>query len=404
MASDGRRQGPFSLILVCSSYPPVVGGSEVEAQRVCAALIKRGHRVIVATTGGPLMPPVRTWTDPAGVPVRLYASAWSGVIKDVIFAVCVAWLLFRERRRYQTVYFLMQGLHLAVGLPIARLLGKTILMKVGGSGVLPSMARSSTGRLELHWLRRWAARVMILNDGMRSEAIAIRFPDEKLVWMPNPVDTEGFSPVAEVERTRLRAEHGLPRDAFVIVYTGRLAPEKCLHLLVEAFSIVLRQRPQSFLVLVGDGPMRGALERLSRELACQGNTRFTGSVEPSQVPQWLRMADVFALVSPSEGFPCALVEAMSVGLASVVSDIPANQQLVQSGKHGLLPPAGDVPATAEALLRLFDDHELRLRMGEHARLSVKERYATERVLELYENLLSEVSAPTRAAIRLSERS
>ena len=324
-------------------------------------------------------------------------------MKNVVFAVCVAWLLVRERRRYQTVYFLMQGLHLALGLPVARVLGKTILMKVGGSGVLPAMARSSTGRLELHWLRRWAARVMILNEGMRSEALAARFPVEKLVWMPNPVDTERFSPVGDVERTRLRAAHGLPPDAFVIVYTGRLAPEKSLHLLLEAFAIVLRRRAQTHLVLVGDGPVRLALEAQSRALGCQASTLFTGNVDPSQVPQWLQMADVFALVSPSEGFPCALVEAMSAGLASVVSDIPANQQLVQSGIHGFLPPAGDVAATAEALLRLLDDHELRLRMGVYARRSVKERYATERVLELYEKLLSEISGSPRSAISWSEQ-
>lgn len=395
--------GRFSLILVCSSYPPVVGGSEVEAQRVCSALIERGHRVTVATTGGPPMPSVRRWTDPAGVPVRLYAASWSGVMKDVMFALAVACLLIRERRNYQTVYFLMQGLHLAAGLPVARFLGKTILMKVGGSGVVPGMARTPTGRLELRWLRKWATRVMILNEGMRAEALAARLPADKLVWMPNPVDTERFSPATGVERSRLRAQHDLPPDAFVIIYTGRLAPEKSLHLLLDAFAIVYRQRARAYLVLVGDGPMRATLEQQSRRQGFQDNTRFVGSVDPSQVPGWLQMADVFALVSLSEGFPCALVEAMSVGLASVVSDIPANQQLVQSEKHGLLPPAGDVPSTAEALMRLLDDHELRSRLGAEARLTVKARYAIDRVLERYESMLGETRRLSRRAVVSSGR-
>jgi glycosyltransferase involved in cell wall biosynthesis len=401
VAPDGEPDR-FSLILVCSSYPPVVGGSEVEAQRVCGALIAHGHRVTVATTGGPRMPPLRRWTDPAGVPVRLYAASWNGVMKDVMFALAVAWLLIRERRNYQTVYFLMQGLHLAAGLPVARLLGKTILMKVGGSGVLPGMARTPTGRLEIHWLRKWAARVMILNEGMRAEALATGLPADRLVWMPNPVDTERFSPASEAERSRLRAQHELPPHAFVIIYTGRLAREKSLHLLLEAFAIVCRQRTHAYLVLVGDGPMRATLEAQARRLGCHDSTRFIGSVDPSQVPQWLQMADVFALVSLSEGFPCALVEAMSVGLASVVSDISANQQLVQSEKHGLLPPAGDVPATAEALIRLLEDHELRSRLGAEARRTVEARYATERVLERYESLLSETRRTPRRSVVSSE--
>ena len=346
---------------------------------------------MVATTGGSPMPPLRKWTDPTGVPVRLYAARWHGAMKNVMFALSVAWLLIRERRNYQVVYFLMQGLHLAVGLPVAKLLGKTILMKVGGSGVLTAMARTPTGRLEIRWLRKWAHRIMILNEGMRAEALAVHLPADRLVWMPNPVDTEQFSPVPDAERYELRAQHNLPPGAFVIIYTGRLAPEKSLHLLVEAFGTVLRQRAQAYLVFVGDGPMREALTEQTRRLGCQDSTCFAGSVAPLDVPRWLQMADVFALVSLSEGFPCALVEAMSAELASVVSDIPANRQLVQPEVHGLLSPPGDVSALSAALIRMFDDHELRSRMGAEARRSVKQQYATERVLARYETLLRETT-------------
>ncbi len=391
MIGDGEHSA-FSLILVCSTYPPVVGGSEIEAQRVCSALIKRGHRVTVATTGGPPMPPLRKWTDPTGVPVRIYAAPWSGAMKNVMFAISVAWLLIRERRNYQVVYFLMQGLHLAAGLPVAKLLGKTILMKVGGSGVLPRMALTPTGRLEIRWLRKWAARVIILNEGMRAEAIAARLPADRLVWMPNPVDTEHFSPVSEAKRRQLRAQHDIPPDAFVIIYTGRLAPEKSLHLLVEAFATVWRGRAQAYLILVGDGAMRAALTEQTQQLGCHDSTRFVGAVAPEEIPRWLQMADVFALVSLSEGFPCALVEAMSVGLASVVSDIPANRQLVQPENHGLLSPPGDALAMAAALVRVLDNRDLRSRMGAEARRSVKQRYATERVIERYEMLLRDSTA------------
>jgi glycosyltransferase involved in cell wall biosynthesis len=265
------------------------------------------------------------------------------------------------------------------------------------------MARSTTGRLELRWLRKWADRVMILNEGMRAEALAARLPAHKLVWMPNPVDTERFSPAPDATRRHLRAQHHLPSDAVIIIYTGRLAPEKSLHLLVEAFAAVCRQRAQAYLVLVGDGPTRAGLIEQTQRLGCRDKARFVGSVDPSEVPQWLQVADVFALVSLSEGFPCALVEAMSAGLASVVSDIPANQQLVQSERHGLLPPAGDVLATAAALTRLLDDPELRARMGAEARRNVKEHYATERVLERYETLLGETIVPARRAVAWSER-
>src|ERR1039457_901572 len=119
-----------SLLLISNSYPPVLGGSEIEAQRVCAALLRRGHRVTVVCAGGPPMPDVADWVDPAGVPVCIFARRGTGRRKDYTFALAVAWILFKERRHYQLVYFLMQGMHLATGLPVARWLGKPIVMKV----------------------------------------------------------------------------------------------------------------------------------------------------------------------------------------------------------------------------------------------------------------------------------
>ena len=386
---------PVSLLLVCHSYPPVLGGSELEAQRVCAALIRRGHRVTVVCAGGDPMPPVRDWTDPMGVPVRIYAGRWKGPRKDIVFALRVAGMLFRERRNYQLVYFLMQGLHLAAGLPVARFLGKPILMKIGGSGVIPLLTRSPSGRLELRWLRQWAHRVMILNEGMREEALREGFAPERLLWMPNPVDTDEFAPCDGEERIRLRARWGIPAVAPVVLYCGRLAPEKALPSLTAAFALVARRRPEAMLLLVGDGPLRAALTRQAAALGLGNNIRFAGRVDPVEVRSWLRIADVFALVSPSEGFPCALAEAMAAGLPAVVSDIPANRQLVDNGQHGLLAPVGDVEAIAAAILRLLDDAGLRASMGEAARARIVDNYSTEKVADRYETLFRETLAQGR---------
>src|SRR5215470_10545291 len=116
----------FSFLLICHSYFPVLGGSEIEAQRVCSALIRRGHRVTVVCAGGNPMPSLQDWIDPQGVPVRIYAHRKDGALKNIIYALRVAGMLIRERNNYQFVYFLMPGLHLAVGLPVARLLKKPI--------------------------------------------------------------------------------------------------------------------------------------------------------------------------------------------------------------------------------------------------------------------------------------
>ena len=381
----------FSLLLISDSYPPVIGGSEIEAQRVASAMIKQGHRVQVLTSGGPPMPPLRDWIDPVHVPVRILTRHSRGRFKDVVFAVEVAWTLWRDRDRYDVVYFLMQGLQLLAGLPVAKWLGKPIVMKFGGSGVVPYMRASRAGRVELNWLRKWASRLLVLNEGMVEEALADGFPRSLLTWMPNPVDIDEFRPAQPGEAAAWRARHGISSQACVTIYVGRLAHEKGLPGLLRGFARSACSAPEAMLVLVGDGAQRAELEALGRELNLgPDQIRFVGRVDITEVPCWLRSSDLFALTSPSEGFSCALLEAMSAGLASVVSDIPANQQLIDSEIHGIAVPFDDEAAIGQAFSRLFRDRELRERMGQAARQRVVANYSTLRIVERYEALLSEV--------------
>jgi glycosyltransferase involved in cell wall biosynthesis len=385
--SDSKGTAPISFFLVCHSYPPVIGGSELEAQRVCAALIRRGYRITVICAGGDPMPPLRDWIDPEGVKVRIYAGRWKGTLKDKVFALRVSGMLIRERRNYQFVYFLMQGLHLAAGLPTARLLGKPILMKIAGSGVVPLMAKSLAGRLELRWLRKWAYRVMILNEGMREEAMAEGFASDQLYWMPNPVDIANFAPYGDREKTELRSKFGITPVAAAVLYCGRLAAGKGLPELIDAFALVAQQVPEALLLIVGDGPLRAQLAIQATQLHLEDNkVRFVGQARPTEVCDWLNVADVFTLVSFSEGFPCALAEAMSTGLPCVVSDIPANRQLIDDGKHGFLTPVNDKEAISIAIVKLLKDVTLRSRMGEAARQRIVDNYSSDKVSDLYETL------------------
>jgi len=394
MADDLQRRGTprISLVLVSHSYPPVLGGSEIEAQRVCAALIRRGHKVTVLCAGGPPMPDVTRWIDPEGVPVRIFGRRRSGRWRDYTFALAVAWTLFRERRNYDLIYFLMQGIHLATGLPVGRGLGKAMVMKVSGSSLITLMCQSWVGRLELRWLKSWVHRIMILNEGMAAEAAAAGLDSKRLLWMPNPVDTTDFAPCARVDRDKWRLELGIPEASRCVVFVGRLAPEKELSSLLRAMSSVARRVPHVLLLLVGDGPSRAELEKLAGTLELNSNVRFVGRQTVVQVRKWLQASDVFTLISSNEGFPCSLVEAMSVALPSVVSDIPANTQLVDHGVHGLHAVLMNAGSIAEALIALLEDDETARHMGRMARERVIENYSIEKVIGRYEKLFAEALA------------
>jgi glycosyltransferase involved in cell wall biosynthesis len=386
-----------SIVLISDTYPPVMGGSEIEAQRVCGELIRRGHRALVLTAGGAPMPAVAEFVDPEGVPVRILTRSARGRLKDMQFAAGVVWTLWRQRRNYQIVYFLMQGLHLAAALPVARALGKPIVMKFGGSGVIPLMRSVRTGRVELGWLRKWAYRLMVLNEGMMQEAIEDGFPRQQMLWMPNPVNTDEFRPGTPGEIAELRRKFGIPAGACVAIYTGRLSREKGLPPLLRGFAAAARTAPDAVLLLVGDGAMREELEKLAAGLGLgAGRIRFVGRVASADVALWLRASDLFALTSPSEGFSCSLLEAMAVGLASVVTRIPANQQLVDDSVHGLSVPVADEAAIAQAFMALFGDAAMRRKMGAAARQRIIEKYSTGKVVERYEALFTEMLKDSRA--------
>lgn len=377
---------PQAVIMISHTYPPVLGGTEIEVQRVAKGLMRRGHRTLVLCAGGAPMPKRGGWTDPMGIPVRILTSQSEGAPPALAFSMGVVWNLLRQRRSYRTVYFLMPGLHLAVGLPVAALLGYRVFMKFSGSNTIRPLLHSRAGRWELRFLRWLRVPVMLLNEGMVEEAEAAGIPRSQTTFMPNPVDVDVFAPVNTEEKTRIRERLQLPADGFLVIYTGRLSAEKGLLDLVDGFAKAAR-RPGIHLVLVGDGGQRAELEaRVQGIEGLASRVTFAGRVESGAVPLWLQAADAFTLVSPNEGFSCALSEAMAAGLPSVVSDIPANRQLVADGVHGYTTAVGDTEAIADRFLRLQADMELRRRMGAAAREEIVGKYSTDRVVDRYEKL------------------
>lgn len=389
--ANGRETPPSeaanSVLFILHTYPPVIGGTEIEAQRVAAELMRRGYGIQVLCAGGAPMPPPGEWIDTAGIPVRILTAERCGLRAALRFSLGVARNLFLHRRRDSVAYFLMPGLHLLAGIPLASLMGYRVFMKFSGSNTIRPLRDSLAGRLELYWLRRWRVPVMLLNQGMLEEAEEAGITRSQMLLMPNPVDVDAFSPMARDQRELLRKMLALDSKAFVVVYTGRLSPEKGLNELLTGFALALRRVPDMHLVLVGDGPDRATLESLAVQLRIpSAQARFTGRVSPGEIPQWLQAADAFALVSPHEGFSCSLSEAMACGLPSVVTDIPANRQLVNDGEEGFAVPFGDVEAIAGAFCRLQGDDLLRDAMGRLARDRIVQNYSLDRVVSRYHEL------------------
>lgn len=174
--------------------------------------------------------------------------------------------------------------------------------------------------------------------------------------LPNPVDLSSYSVVGG---DAVRARHGLPSEAPVLIYLGRLAHEKNLDVLLEAFGQALTARPDLRLLVVGDGPARAGLERQARDLPVV----FAGAVEYARVPEYLAAADAFVTASTSEVLPMSMIEALAAGAPLLAARSPAAEDLVRDGVNGVLCEPGAGPLAA-GMIRVLTSGELgRLREG-----------------------------------------
>jgi glycosyltransferase involved in cell wall biosynthesis len=215
---------------------------------------------------------------------------------------------------------------------------------------------------------------------LRDVALGWGLEAGRLSVLPNPAPPISALP----ERAQLRRE--LDLDGDVLVFAGRLGPQKAVGTLLEA----LRDLPAVTLVVAGDGPERSALEGRASELGLGGRVRFLGSVPRETVLQLFRAADASVLPSAWENFPHTVVEALAVGCPVIATAVGGVPEVVVDGENGLLVPAGDDRALAAAIARFFSDG-LRSRLAAAAAPSV-EGYSEQAVFATIESELERASS------------
>ena len=187
----------------------------------------------------------------------------------------------------------------------------------------------------------------------------------------------------------IRRELGIPESAPVVGTVANFKPKKGYPFLIEAAAEVRRHVPDVRFVLVGHGPEEPTIRRKAKELGLEETVIFAGYREDA--PRVTATFDVFALPSLFEGLSIALVEAMALGKASVVTAAGGIPEVVDDGTHGIVVPVGKPREFARALITLLQDPDLRLRMGEAARRRAADfdiRSAVRRIEGVYEELLA----------------
>ena len=241
-----------------------------------------------------------------------------------------------------------------------------------------------------YWVQRAFSRytdaVFSVSEQLKHDLVArVGIPANRIDVLYNGVD---FGRFASTQRDQLRGQLGVKDDEFLVGSVGRLAPVKNFPLLLRA--ICAPGMDKVIVTLVGDGPERGALEALVRELELSERVRFLGHRD--DVADLLAAMDVFVLPSISEGMSNTLLEAMAAGIAVVASNVGGNPEIVRDKVDGLLFESGNVAALRRKLQELLADKVLRMKFGEAGRERVLLDFSLEAMITRYERLYESVFA------------
>ncbi|MFF3287469.1 glycosyltransferase family 4 protein [Streptomyces sp. NPDC003023] len=235
--------------------------------------------------------------------------------------------------------------------------------------------------------------ITYLGEYTRSRIAAALTADAagRMVQLPPGVDEKTFHPGSGGDLVRRRL--GLS-DRPVVVCVSRLVPRKGQDTLIRAMPAILTKVPDAVLLIVGGGPYENELRGLAAETGVEGSVRFTGAVPWSELPAHYGAGDVFAMPCRTrrggldvEGLGIVYLEASATGLPVVAGDSGGAPDAVLDGETGWVVRGGSAEESAERIVALLEDPELRRRMGERGRAWVEEKWRWDLLAERLKTLL-----------------
>lgn len=375
---------PLRILLITETYPPEINGVAMTTQRLVLGLRARGHWIGLVRPRQRNEPPqtqleADSWTVP-GLPIPNYPGLRLGLP--------AYWRLGRlmDRQRPDLIHVVTEGPlgWAAVQAARARNLPLT-------SGYHTHFAQYSN-HYGVGWLM---PRVNAWLDALHRRCHATCVPTAELAaqlgarGIPNVhvvgrgVDTQLFH--AGRRDPALRKLWGLADDDLACLYVGRIAPEKNLNLVQQAFSALAADHPRARMIWVGDGPGLASLRRAHPEHI------FAGPRTGTDLASHYASADLFLFGSLTETWGNVLTEALASGLNVVAYRLAAAEVLIRNGENGVSVQPGDAQAFIEAATRLARDPASRRQLGCEASLSMRE-HGWERIIERFEAILHAVSA------------
>jgi glycosyltransferase involved in cell wall biosynthesis len=375
------------ILIVNFEYPPLGGGGGVATRDIAQELAKR-HQVTVLTSGFSSLAAQESveGVDIVRVPViGRVALPTSTLLSMATFIPSALWRGFWLCRelKFDVVnaqFVIPSGVPAAL---LARLFRIPLVVSfIGGDVYDPSKKISPHRHWWLRVLVRWIARqadaCTAISTDTKRRTQELHGVKEDIV-----VTHLGLTPAPKFS-VKSRAELGLQEGRLYAITIGRLIPRKGYDVLFEAW----RNIHAVDLLVLGDGPLKSALEMLIVEKGLRGRIRLCGFVSEEEKQQLLHVADIYVSAAEHEGFGIVFLEGMDAGLPVVAVNEGGQRDFLISEQNALLVPAHDSNALAAAVNRLANDTSLRHRLAGEGKRRVEDFYLPPTVAKFEKILLS----------------
>lgn len=374
----------MKILIVCHYFRPHPGGIEVVVENQAKALAEAGQTVHIVTSACGAKPGAQQLEEYGirRVPAWNYFEDRMGAVFP-IFSPSLLMHTYKGVKCTDVVHahdaFYLSSLAVAFW---TRMLGKPLILTQHVDMVphpkkvvnfVQKVVYATTGK----FIWSSSSKIIVLNSRVRDFLIHKGVDPSKIVFLPNGVDIEAFSPVNQKQKQTMRKKYTLPKDKVLALFVGRFVPKK-------GFTKLLQLAPIENLDIVFAGGY-----------APSGHSRpdhhFLGPVSRTDAPDVFRMCDIFILPSEGEGFPVTVQEAMATGLPVVTTDDPAYEMYNFDRKHIILIER-TTRYIAKALQTLSCDAPARLRMSRYSRAYATNNIAwnvhIEKLLTMYKELLA----------------
>ncbi|MBN2012757.1 glycosyltransferase family 4 protein [candidate division KSB1 bacterium] len=343
------------------------GGGEVWMITAAKELVRRGHELTIVCRPDAAMRPYAEASDARVAPMTIRGDFYPGTI-----------LRTRQLLQEYNIDIILTNMdkELRFAALAARLCHRPPVIARKG------IDHPLKNKLHYRWTYNRLATAVIANSQATKQTLLNSAPwldGDRVHVIYNGIDPELYAP----ERTKnIRSELGMPDDAPVIGFVGRLNVQKGIEYLLEGFRKAIEQIPTMHLLLVGEGNLHEDVVAFAEKHNLKDRIHPVGFRD--DIPNVMRTIDLCVLPSLWEGFGIVLIEAMAAGKPCITTRISSMPEIVRDGKSGLVVPPRDPDALAVAIRTIMSDNELANQMGETGRQDVLEKYTISRMIEQYE--------------------